>query len=347
MKYRYLGSSGLLVSRITLGTMTFGVADWGCDEQEAHAIIKKYFDAGGNHLDCADVYAGGRAEEIVGSFLSQINRDELVIASKCYFPMNDKPNSFGVSRKHVIASCEASLKRLGTDYIDLYYTHGPDPVSPLEETMRALDDLVRQGKVRYLGCSNLFGWQIVKATGLSVRMNLERFVAGQYIYSLIHRELEREVIPSAIDQGLGIICFSPLGGGLLTGKYKGMNEPDQGTRLSYRSQVDGPRFWNPKGFKTAEILEQVSLDSGISMSKLAIAWPLKHRFVTSVIIGVRNQEQLEVNMEIGEWDMPENVWNALEEQTRPEEEYLTWFNKKNYDRCFSAAEFHDDRTELP
>ena len=164
MKYRYLGSSGLLVSRITLGTMTFGVADWGCDEQESHAIIKQYLDAGGNFLDGADIYAGGKAEEIVGNFLTQINRDEVVIASKCYFPMGDKPNSYGVSRKHVMASCEASLNRLKTDYIDLYYIHGPDPVSPLEETMRALDDLVRQGKVRYLGCSNMFAWQIAKIT---------------------------------------------------------------------------------------------------------------------------------------------------------------------------------------
>jgi aryl-alcohol dehydrogenase-like predicted oxidoreductase len=347
MKYRFLGSSGLLVSRITLGTMTFGVADWGCDEKEAHAIMKRYLDAGGNFLDCADVYAGGKAEEIVGSFLPQINRDDVIIASKCYFPVGSLPNTYGVSRKHIIASCETSLKRMKTDYIDLYYVHGPDPVSPLEETMRALDDLVRQGKVRYLGCSNLFGWQIAKAVGIAARMNLESLVAGQYLYNLIHREPEREIVPAAVDHGLGILCYSPLGGGLLTGKYEGMTEPAKGTRLSFRTQVDGPRFWHPKGFETAKTLEQVSSESGIPMSKLAIAWPLKRRFVTSVIIGVKNQEQLETNMEVGDWDMPEDVWNTLEEQTRPQEEYLTWFNKKNYERFFSAAEFHDETTELP
>jgi aryl-alcohol dehydrogenase-like predicted oxidoreductase len=347
MKYRFLGSSGLLVSRITLGTMTFGVADWGCDGKEAYAIMKKYLDAGGNSLDCADVYAGGRAEEIIGSFLPQVNRDDVIIASKCYFPVGSLPNTYGVSRKHIIASCEASLKRMKTDHIDLYYIHGPDPVSPLEETMRALDDLVRQGKVRYLGCSNLFGWQIAKAAGIAARMNLESLVAGQYLYNLIHREPEREIVPAAVDHGLGILCYSPLGGGLFTGKYKGMTEPAKGTRLSFRTQVDGPRFWHSKGFETGKILEQVSSDSGIPMPKLAIAWPLKRRFVTSVIIGVKNQEQLEANVEVGDWDMPEDVWNTLEEQTRPEEEYLTWFNKKNYDRFFSAAEFHDETTELP
>jgi len=347
MKYRVLGSSGLFMSRITLGTMTFGAADWGCDEKESHAILKQFLDAGGNSLDCADVYAGGKAEEIVGRFLPQVNREEVIVASKCYFPTGTRPNNFGISRKRVIASCEASLRRLKTDYIDLYYIHGPDPVSPVDESMRALDDLVRQGKVRYLGCSNLFGWQIAKACGIAARMNLEGLVAGQYIYSLIHREPEREIIPAAVDHGLGILGYSPLGGGLLTGKYKGMQEPAKGTRISFRTQVDGARFWHARGFKTAEIVEQVSAASGIPMQTLAIGWPLRRKFVTSVIIGVRSQEQVKANMEAGDWDMPEDVWRRLEEQTRPEEEYLTWFNRKNYERFFSAAEFHDERAELP
>ena len=213
MKYRTLGSSGLIVSRITLGTMTFGAPDWGCDEKTSHAILKKYIDMGGNHLDSADVYAGGKAEEIIGSFMPQIHRDELIIASKCYFPVGKLPNRQGLSRKHILASCEASLKRLKTDYIDLYYLHGPDPLTSLEETMGAMDDLVRQGKVRYLGCSNLFGWQIAKAQGIASRMNLEKLVAGQYIYSLIHRELEREVIPAAVDHGSAFSATVLLAGG--------------------------------------------------------------------------------------------------------------------------------------
>jgi len=347
MKYRYLGNSGLLVSRISLGTMTFGTPDWGCDENQSHEIIKNYLDAGGNFIDTADVYAGGKSEEFVGTFMPQIKRDEVVIASKCYFPMGSFPNAQGVSRKHIIAACEGSLKRMKTDYIDLYYIHGPDPISPMEETMRALDDLVRQGKVRYLGCSNLFGWQLAKAAGISARMNLEGLVAGQYLYNLINREPEREIIPAAVDQGAGIVCYSPLGAGLLTGKYKGMTEPAEGSRHSFRTQVDGPRFWHPRGFKTAEILEDVSANSDIPMAKLAVAWPLKRRFVASVIIGVKNVDQLTANLELGDWDMPDDVWQTLEEKTRPEEDYLTFFNKLNYNRHFAAAEFHNADVELP
>jgi len=347
MKYRYLGNSGLLVSRISLGTMTFGTPDWGCDENQSHAIIKGYLEAGGNFIDTADVYAGGKSEEIVGSFMPQINRDEVVIATKCYFPMGNFPNAQGVSRKHIIASCENSLKRLQTDYLDLYYIHGPDPISPLEETLRALDDLVRQGKIRYLGCSNLFGWQMAKAAGISARMNLEHLVAGQYLYNLINREPEREIIPAAVDHGVGFVCYSTLGAGLLTGKYKGMQEPARGTRHSFRTQVDGPRFWHPRGFETAQILEAVSADCDIPMAKLAVAWPLKARFVASVIIGVRNIEQLKANLELGDWDMPGDIWQTLEEKTRPQEDYLTYFNKLNYQRHFSAAEFHDESAELP
>jgi aryl-alcohol dehydrogenase-like predicted oxidoreductase len=346
MKYRYLGNSGLLVSRISLGTMTFGTPDWGCDENQSHEIIKSYLDAGGNFIDTADVYAGGKSEEIIGTFMPQIKRDEVVMASKCYFPTGNFPNAQGVSRKHIIAACEGSLRRLKIDYIDLYYIHGPDPTSPMEETLRALDDLVRQGKVRYLGCSNLFGWQIAKAAGIAARMNLEGLVAGQYLYNLINREPEREIIPAAVDHGVGLTCYSPLGAGLLTGKYKGMTEPAAGSRHSFRTQVDGPRFWHPRGFKTAEILEDVSASSDIPMAKLAVAWPLKRRFVASVIIGVKTIDQLTDNLELGDWDMPDEVWQTLEEKTRPEEDYLTFFNKLNYSRHFAAAEFHDTDAEL-
>ncbi len=347
MKYRYLGSSGLLVSRITLGTMSFGAKDWGCDEKSAHQIMKQYLDDGGNHLDAADVYAGGRAEEIIGTFLPQVSRDDIIIASKCYFPMGQQPNQYGCSKKHVIASCEASLKRMKTDYIDLYYIHGPDPITSLEETLRVMDDLVSQGKVRYLGCSNLFGWQIAKAAGITARRQYEGLIVGQYLYNLIHREAEREIIPSAVDHGLGIVCYSPLGGGLLTGKYRGMKAPAEGSRLSYRAGVDGPRFWHPKGFQIVEALEQVSGEAGIPMPKLAIAWPLGRKFVTSMIIGVKNIDQLKSNMEIGDWDMPDDVWKTLEEKTRPDENYLNWFAKANFNRHFSAAEFHDETKELP
>ena len=346
MKYRYLGSSGLLMSRLTLGTMTFGAPDWGCDEKTSHAIIRKYMHAGGNCLDVADIYAGGRSEEIVGTLMPELNRDGLIIASKCSLPSGPAITQFGANRKQIIASCEKSLKRLNTDYIDIYHIHVPDPVTPVAETLQAMDDLVRQGKVRYTGSSMFFGWQLTKAQGVSARHNLEKMVAGQYIYSLIHRELERETIPAAIDAGIGITCFSPLGGGLLTGKYRGQEQPEKGTRASFRTQVDGPRFWHPRGYRTADIVADVSKRSGIPRQKLAIAWPLGQTFVTSVIIGVRTVDQLEKNMAPADWDLPQDVWMELEERTRPEEEYMTWYHQFNNGRFFKASEFHDGKADL-
>ena len=339
MKYRYLGSSGLLMSRLTLGTMTFGAPDWGCDEKDSHAIIRKYIEAGGNTLDIADIYASGRSEEIIGNLMSELNRDGLIIASKCSLPSGPTMNQFGANRKHIISSCEKSLKRLKTDYIDIYHIHVSDPVTPYEETLRAMDDLVRQGKVRYIGSSMFFSWQIFKAQGVSEKYNLEKMVVGQYIYSLIHRELEREAIPAVINADIGFTCFSPLGGGLLTGKYQGQEQPRKGSRASFRTQVDGPRFWHPKGYKTAEVVADVSRKSGITMTNLAIAWPLGRKFVTSVIIGVKSLDQLGKNMVPADYDLPKEVWDELEERTRPEEEYLTWYHKFNYEHFFTASEY--------
>lgn len=347
MKYRYMGRTGLLVSRLTLGTMTFGAPDWGCNEKESHSIIQAYLDAGGNFLDSADVYAGGRTEEIIGTLMPSLSRDKVIVSSKAYFPMSLEPNHFGSSRKHVVSSVEASLRRMKTDYIDVYYMHGPDPIAPMEETLRGLDDLVSQGKIRYVGCSNMFGWHISKANGIASSQGYESLSAGQFLYNLIHREPEREVIPAAIDGGLGIFPYSPLGGGLLTGKYKDQEKPREGSRLSYRTKVDGPRFWHPKGFETAKTVEGVAKESGLPMHTLAIGWPLKQRFVTSVIIGVRTKEQLEQNLKHADWDLPDDVWEQLEQSTRPSEDYLSWFNKVNYERHFSAAEFADRSHELP
>jgi aryl-alcohol dehydrogenase-like predicted oxidoreductase len=345
MKYRYLGSSGLLMARITLGTMTFGAEGWGCDEKTSHEIMKAYINAGGNSIDCGDVYAGGRSEEIIASFLPQVDRDELIVATKYSLPKKPGPTGFGASRKTVITACEASLRRLQTDYIDLYYLHVPDPITPFEEILGALDDLVRQGKVRYVGCSSLFAWQVAKARGVSDRLNLPRMVAGQYIYSLIHRELERELLPAALDSGMGITCFSPLGGGLLTGKYKDRERPE-GSRAAYRTEVDGPRFWHDRGFEIADVVANVSAESGIPIPQLAIAWPLGRKAVTSVIIGVKNLKQLAANMAPADRDLPAEVWATLEERTRPTEEYMTWYNKLNYSRFFEAAEYHNPDVEL-
>lgn len=201
-------------------------------------------------------------------------------------------------------------------------------------------------KYRHLGCSNFFGWQVANANGVAERMNLEPMVAGQLIYNLNHRKLEREVIPASVDSGLVVICYSPLGGGLLTGNYQRMSEPEEYMRMSHQQQVDKPRFWMEKGFKIANAPEIISQKSVIPMRKLAIVLPLRRRFVTSAITGVSNISQLEANLELEEWDLHDDIWESFEELTRPEEEYLSWFNKVNCERFFSIKEFHDETTEL-
>ena len=346
MKYRFLGSSGLLVSRIALGTLNFGAPEWGCDEAGARAILETFVEGGGNFIDTANVYAGGVAEEIVGRFLRKLPRERFVIASKACMPAGKGPNLFGASRKHILAACEASLRRLQTDYLDVYYLHGPDPVTPLEETMRAYDDLVRQGKVRYVGVSNLFGWQIATATGITQRWGLAPVVAGQYIYGPIHRELEQEVIPAAVAGGIGITCYGVLGAGLLAGKYAGMTVPPAGTRMQRRMQMDGGRFWNPSGHRAARAIQSVSERTGVSMARLAIAWPLGRKFVSAVVLGISTQAQMREDLEAADWSIPQDDWNAIESATRPPEDNLTWFNRQNYQRVLDAAEFHDERIEL-
>ena len=185
MKYRYVGNTGLAVSRVCLGTMTFGTEGWGCDEKTSIALVRTFVEAGGNFIDTADLYSSGTSEEYTGKALKDFNRTDIVLATKCWFRTADTPNARGLSRKHIMEACEASLRRLDTDFIDLYQLHGPDPYTPVEETMRAMDDLVRQGKVRYIGCSNLYAWQFVKANAAAQLMGTERLVCGQYLYNLI------------------------------------------------------------------------------------------------------------------------------------------------------------------
>ncbi|HTU01711.1 MAG TPA: aldo/keto reductase [Candidatus Sulfotelmatobacter sp.] len=346
MKYRFLGSSGLLVSRIALGTLNFGAPQWGCDEAEARAILQAFIEGGGNFIDTANVYAGGAAEDIVGRFIRDLPRERIVLASKAGMPAGKEPNAFGASRKHILAACEASLRRLQTDYLDLYYLHGPDPVAPLEETLRAYDDLVRQGKVRYVGVSNLFGWQVATATGIALRLGLAPLVAGQYIYSPIHRELEQEVIPAALAGGVGLTCYGVLGAGLLAGKYRGMAEPPKGSRMQLRMQMDGGRFWHASGHRAAQALQAVSDRTGVPMARLAVAWPLGRKFVSAVVLGISSPAQMRENLEAADWNMPPEDWKAIEAATRPAEDNLTWFNRQNYQRVFDAADFHDERLDL-
>lgn len=310
MKYRYLGKSGLLVSRICLGTMTFGNKKWGCDQETATAITKRFVEAGGNFLDTADLYSTGTSEIMLGRAIQGLPREELVIATKCWFPTSEAPNSRGLSRKHIITACDASLKRMKLDYIDLYQVHGPDPYTPLEETMRALNDLVRAGKVLYIGCSNFYGWQIVKANAIADRCRLERFIAAQHLYNLVSRDVEREILPACDDQGLGMICWSPLAGGLLTGKFQGQNTPEAKTRLGKEERFLN-WFWFDEARALVDVLVETAQQLGKTPAQVALAWLLHDERVAAPIVGARSLKQIEENLDASDFDLPEDVWRTL------------------------------------
>jgi aryl-alcohol dehydrogenase-like predicted oxidoreductase len=339
MKYRYVGNTGLLVSRVCLGAMTFGNREWGCDEKTSIALTGQFLDGGGNFIDTADMYSRGESERFLGKALKGVRRGDVVLATKCFFRMDDTPNAKGLSRKHIVEACEASLKRLQTDFIDLYQIHGPDPHTPFEETMRSLDDLVRQGKVRYVGCSNLHAWQIMKANGISRLMNLEPLVCGQYQYNLIIRDVEREILPACGDQGMGFICWSPLAAGMLTGKYRRTDRPDEGTRIAHTAQFTVPRFWHERGFSIIEAALQVAKEAGKSPAQIALSWLLHDRRVTSVIAGTRTTEQLEDNLHAGEWDMPDELWQRLDSAAAFDHGYPRQWMDLVYPMTFGEEEF--------
>ena len=311
MKYRYLGSSGLMVSRICLGTMTFGNSEWGCDEKTSCAIVDAFVDGGGNFIDTADMYSSGLSEQYLGTAVRNRNRDDLVIATKCWFPVGEDVNARALSRKHIISACEASLKRLGTDYIDLYQIHGPDPYTPLEETMRALGDLVRDGKVRYLGCSNLYGWQIVKANAVAERLGAPGFISAQHLYNLLRRDVEREILPACDDQGMGMICWSPLASGMLTGKYRGQEKPDPDSRLGMKASVYLERYWWDDALKLVDLVSETAGELGVTPSQAALSWLVGDERVTAPIVGARTVEQLTENLLAGEFDLPGEVRTRL------------------------------------
>jgi aryl-alcohol dehydrogenase-like predicted oxidoreductase len=252
------------------------------------------------------------SEEMLGEGIRGTDRDNLVIATKCWFRRGPTPNAKGLSRKHVMEACEASLRRMHLEYVDLYQIHGPDPATPVEETMRALDDLVRAGKVRYIGCSNLYAWQIVKANAVAERMGLERFISGQYMYSLLRRDVEREILPACDAEGMGLMCWSPLASGMLTGKYRGKEAPEASSRIGIRARIDLPRYWNPESLRLVEEVASVAGEEGRSMPQVGLSWLLHDPRVSAVIIGARNVEQLSDNCRSGDWDLPDAQWRRLE-----------------------------------
>jgi voltage-dependent potassium channel beta subunit len=296
VEYRRLGRSGVKVSEISLGSwLTYGGS---VAEERARACIHKAYELGINFFDTANVYMRGTAEEIVGRALKGFERDSYVLATKVYFPMGEGPNDRGLSRKHIIEQCHASLERLGVDYVDLYQCHRYDEDAPLEETLRALDDLVRQGKILYVGVSEWTADQIADALRLAEEMNLERIVSNQPRYNMVQRQIEAEVIPLCEREGVGQVVFSPLAQGVLTGKYRAGEIPEQGTRAA---DPESNRFMqqvmNEEVLSAVGKLSSVASDAGLSMSQLALAWVLQHDNVSSAIIGASRPEQVEDNAE--------------------------------------------------
>ncbi len=282
MEYRRLGNTGLRVSPLVLGCMTFGRE---VDEAAARPIIARALDAGINFFDTADVYSRGASEEIVGRALKDV-RDKVVLATKFYGPMGDAPNDQGASRYHVMNSIQASLRRLQTDHVDLYQIHHFDPSTPLEETLRALDDLVRAGQVRYIGCSNFAAWQVVRGLRLSDREHLAPFVCVQPRYSLVFREPETELLPMCASEGLGVISYSPLAGGFLTGKYAPGAPIPPDTRLALTPRYQSI-YVKDKNYRVVEALDQYARERGVPKEALALAWVMSAPAVTAPIIGAR------------------------------------------------------------
>jgi aryl-alcohol dehydrogenase-like predicted oxidoreductase len=330
MEYRQLGHSGLRVSALTLGTMTFGGRDrfanvGSTDVEGATRQIDLCLDRGVNFIDTANVYSAGESEEILGAALSSrpTRRDRVLIATKARMPMGTAPNDAGLSRHHLIAECEASLRRLGTDHIDLYQVHEWDGQTPLEETLEALDALVRSGKVRYVGASNYAGWQLMKALAMSDRHGYQRFVTQQIYYSLQARDAEYELVPLAVDQGVGILVWSPLAGGLLSGKFRRGVEGPEGSR-ALSDWGEPPVRDQEQLYDTIEVLVEIGEGHGVSAAQVALAWLLGRPGVVSLIIGARTDEQLADNLAAAELALSDDEISRLEEVSRPPLIYPHW-----------------------
>jgi len=328
MKYNVLGNTGLKVSELCLGTMTFGgrgmfKAIGSLGQEPVDALVKRSLDAGINFIDTANVYSEGMSEELTGQAIRNlgINRDEIVLATKVRGKMGEKPNDSGLTRKHIIQQAEASLKRLNTDYIDLYQIHSYDPLTPLEETLSALDDLVRSGKVRYIGASNLASWQLMKALDYSAYNKVARFVSLQAYYTIAGRDLERELIPLLNDQKTGLMVWSPLAGGLLSGKYSRDEENKEGGR---RVNFDFPPVNKERAFDIIDILRPMAAAKGATVAQLALAWLLHQPAVTTVIIGANKMEQLDDNLKSIDIKFTTEELQKIDEASKLPQEYPSW-----------------------
>jgi aryl-alcohol dehydrogenase-like predicted oxidoreductase len=320
MKYTTLGRTGLTVSRICLGCMSYGSSRWRpwvLDAQQAMPFFRRAIDHGINFFDTADMYSLGVSEEVTGRALREFARqEEIVLATKVRFPMNDRPNMGGLSRKHIVQGCEASLKRLGVDAIDLYQIHRFDPRTPIEETLAALDFLVHQGKVRYIGASSCYAWQFAQALSTSEQRGWARFVSMQNHYNLIYREEEREMIPLCVKEGIGVIPWSPLARGLLTGTRKGLDDRSSTTRAE-TDKLGGELYDHPSDWEVVEAVRRVASERGVPPSEVALAWLLAKPGVVAPIVGATKLEHLDSAVRSVELSLTPEEMKALEEPYRP------------------------------
>lgn len=327
MKYNLLGNTGLKVSELCLGTMTFGgrgmwTAIGTLPQDQVNTLVKQAVDGGINFIDTANVYSEGLSEQMTGKAIRDLGlkRDDLVIATKVRGSMGEGPNNSGLSRKHILQQAEESLKRLNMDYIDLYQIHGFDALTPMEETLDALNTLVQSGKVRYIGCSNLAAWQIMKALGISAQNHLSKFVSLQAYYTIAGRDLEREVVPLLLDQNIGLMVWSPLAGGLLSGKYSRNIESGEGRRANF----DFPPVNKDKAFDIIDVMQKISDDKKASVAQIALAWLLHQPAVTSIIVGANKPEQLSDNLKSVEIVLSPEELSALDEVSKLNPEYPGW-----------------------
>ena len=330
MEYRRLGRSGLFVSALTLGTMTFGGQGGfskvgATDVAGARRQVDMCLDAGINLFDTANIYSGGESEQVLGEAISG-RRDDLILATKVRMSVGDGPNDTGLSRHHIIRQCEESLMRLATDHIDLYQVHEWDGLTPLEETLEALDTLVKSGKVRYVGSSNFSGWQLMKALGISERLGLQRYVSQQIHYTLQAREAEYELVPLAIDQECPILVWSPLAGGLLSGKYRRDRDAQEGRHVE--GWDEPPVYDTDKLYDIIDVLVEVAEDRGVSAAQVALSWLLGRPGVASVIVGARTDEQLADNLKAAELELSEEERRRLDEASAPPLIYPFWHQAK-------------------
>jgi aryl-alcohol dehydrogenase-like predicted oxidoreductase len=327
MKYNLLGNTGLKVSELCLGTMTFGgrgmwTAIGTLPQDEVNGLVKQSVDAGINFIDTANVYSEGLSEMMTGQAIRDLGlkRDDLVIATKVRGTIGTGVNNSGLTRKHILQQANESLTRLNMDYIDLYQIHGFDPLTPMEETLEALDLLVKSGKVRYIGCSNLAAWQIMKALGVSAQQHLAKFVSLQAYYTIAGRDLEREVVPMLLDQKMGLMVWSPLAGGFLSGKYTREANAEEGRRVNF----DFPPVNKDKAFDIIDVMQEIAIAKDVTVAQVALGWLLHQPVVTSVIIGAKKPEQLQDNLKAVDLKLTADELSQLDVASKLSPEYPGW-----------------------